>query len=166
MRLYVSQRRTRDTPWGTPTVVDTLGSSALDQAPSLDRTQLNLAFASQRGTAAAAHLFTATHPYASAPWQSASEITALSSAWEDSDPALFSDGSGLVFASRRPTQGGTADLYQALRADETSPFSSLTPMSELNTAYTEEDPWMSQDGTHILFVSDRSGHLRIYEARR
>jgi hypothetical protein len=166
MRLYASQRRTRDTPWETPTLVDTLGSSTLDEAPSLDRSQLNLVFASQRGTAVSPHLFAATRPDASAVWPSAREITALSSAWEDSDPALYNSGSGLVFASRRLTQGGTADLFEGIRPDESSPFASLAPIRELNTPYTEEDPWLSQDGKHILFVSDRSGHSRIYEARR
>jgi Tol biopolymer transport system component len=165
-RIYMSQRRTRDTPWGMPALVSTLGASTLDKAPGLDRAQLNLAFASQRGTASAAHLFTATRPDASAAWLTASEITALSSAWEDSDPALFSSGSGLVFASRRLTQGGTADLFQAARPDESSPFESLAPITELNTSFTEESPWVSQDGKHILFTSDRSGHRRIYEAFR
>ena len=165
-RIYMSQRRTRDTPWGMPALVSTLGASTLDKAPGLDRAQLNLAFASQRGTASAAHLFTATRPDASAAWLSASEITALDSAWEDSDPALFSSGSGLVFASRRLTQGGTADLFQAARPDVSSPFESLAPIAELNTSFTEESPWISQDGKHILFTSDRSGHRRIYEAFR
>jgi len=165
-RIYMSQRRTRDTPWGTPMLVSTLGSSALDKAPALDRGQLYLAFGSQRGTATVAHLFAATRPDASAAWLSASQLTALNSAWEDTDPALFSNGSGLVFASRRPTQGGTADLFQAARPDESAPFESLAPISELNTAFTEESPWMSQDGRHILFTSDRSGHRRIYEAFR
>ena len=166
LRIYMSQRRTRDTPWGMPALVSTLGASTLDKAPALDRSQLNLAFASQRGTAAAAHIFTATRPDASAAWLSATEITALSSAWEDTDPALFASGSGLVFASRRLTQGGTADLFQAARPDESAPFQSLAPISELNTSFTEESPWMSQDGKYILFTSDRSGHRRIYEAFR
>jgi Tol biopolymer transport system component len=112
------------------------------------------------------HLFSATRPDASAAWLSASEITALNSAWEDTDPALFSSGSGLMFASRRLTQGGTADLFQAARPDESSPFQSLAPIYELNTSFTEESPWVSQDGKHILFTSDRSGHRRIYEAFR
>ena len=166
MRLYASQRRTRDIPWATPTLIDTLGSSTLDEAPSLDRTQLNLAFASQRGAATVPHLFTATRPDASAAWLAATELTALNSTWEDRDPALFSDGAGLVFASRRLTQGGTADLFAAARPSETTAFTSLVPVTELNTTYNEQDPWLSQDGTHILFVSDRSGHLRIYEAWR
>ena len=165
-RLYVAQRRTRDTPWETPTPVNTLGSSTLNQAPALDRAQLDLTFGSQRGAASAAHLFSATRPDASAAWQSAAELTALDSAWEDTDPTLFASGSGLIFASRRLTQGGTADFFEAARADESSPFASLAPISELNTAHTEEGPWMSQDGKHILFASDRSGHMRIYEARR
>jgi Tol biopolymer transport system component len=166
MRLYASQRRTRDTPWGAPALVDTLGSSALDEAPTLDRTQLNLVFASQRGTAAQPHLYAATRPDASAAWQTAVEITALGSTWEDTDPALFADGTGLVFASRRLTQGGTTDLFQATRPGETSPFAALVPMTELNTPATEEDPWLSQNGKHIVFVSDRSGPRRIYEAWR
>jgi len=166
-RLYVARRRTRDTPWETPARVDTLGASALDEAPALDRGQLYLVFASQRGTASVPHLFGTTRPDASAAWPAASEITALTSAWSDSDPALYSDGRGLLFASRRLTQGGKADLFQATRSDAGAPFaSSLAPITELNTSYTEEDPWVSQDGRHIVFTSDRSGRSRIYEAWR
>jgi hypothetical protein len=166
-RLYVSQRRTRDTPWASPMRVDTLGASALDEAPTVDRAQLYLVFASQRGTASAPHLFAATRPDASAAWPSAAEITALGSAWQDSDPALFSDGRAMLFASRRLTQGGTTDLFSATRSDTSSQFaSSLAPVTELNTSFSEEDPWVSQNGQHILFVSDRNGHRRIYEAWR
>ncbi|HVV49945.1 MAG TPA: hypothetical protein VHO06_09815 [Polyangia bacterium] len=166
LRLYVSQRRTRDTMWGTPMPVGNLGSSTLDEAPGLDRSELNLAFASQRGTDTAAHLFGASRPDTSAAWQDVAELSALDSAWEDTDPALFSEGSGLVFASRRLTQGGTADLFAAARPDESSPFASLAAIAELNTASNETGPWMSQDGTVILFASDRSGHSRIYQASR
>jgi Tol biopolymer transport system component len=166
MRIYVSQRRTRDTPWATPTPVSSLGTSTLDEAPGLDRSQLNLAFASQRGTATDAHLFSATRPDTSAAWQNIAELSALNSAWQDTDPALFSNGAGLVFASRRLTQGGTSDLFEAARPDETSPFASLAPITALNTSFNEEGPWLSQDGTLILFASDRSGHYRIYQASR
>ena len=49
MHLYVARRRTRDTPWEQPVRVDGLGSSTLDLAPAVDRAQLYLVFASQRG---------------------------------------------------------------------------------------------------------------------
>jgi hypothetical protein len=166
MRIYVSQRRTRDTPWAPPTLVTGLGASALDEAPGLDRTELTLAFASQRGTATSAHLWSASRPDASANWQNPTELSALNSSWEDTDPALYSNGSGLLFASRRLTKGGTADLFEAARPDESSPFRTLAPIGELNTSSNEEGPWMSQDGTLILFASDRSGPMRIYQASR
>jgi hypothetical protein len=167
-RLYGCRRRTRDTPWEMPARVDGLGTSTLDKAPALDRGQLYLMFASQRGAASAPHLYAAMRPDASAAWQSAAEITALTSAWEDTDPALFSDGRALLFASRRLTQGRAADLFEAARANVSSPFaSSLAPVSELNTPdFSEEDPWVSQNGRHLFFVSDRTGRRRIYEASR
>ena len=41
------------------------------------------------------------------------------------------------------------------------------PLDSPNTAdYWEGDPRVSQDGTHILFASDRNGFVRIYEAWR
>jgi len=166
-RLHVSRRRTRDTPWEQPAPVNGLGASALDQAPAVDRAQLYLVFASQRGAAPAAHLYAATRPDASAAWQSAGELTALSSTALDTDPALFAEGRGLVFASRRTAPGVTTDLFQTARPDVSSPFAArVDPISELNTGSSEEDPWISQDGRHILFVSDRDGRSRIYESRR
>ena len=167
MRLYAARRRTRDTPWEQPARIDGLGSSVLDQAPAVDRAQLYLVFASQRGAASEPHLYAATRPDASAAWQTPGEITALNSASRDTDPALFAEGRALVFASRRIAPGATTDLFQATRSDVSSPFaSSLAPLAELNTAASEEDPWLSQNGQHMLFVSDREGRRRIYEARR
>ena len=167
MRLYVSRRRTRDTPWETPAPVDGLGSSALDEAPTTDRAQLYLVFASQRGAASDPHLYAATRPDASAAWQTAAELTALNSTSRDTDPALFAEGRALVFASRRTAPGLTADLFETARSDVSAPFASrVDPISELNSAASESDPWVAQDGRHILFVSDRDGRSRIYESRR
>ena len=79
MRLYVSRRRTRDTPWDQPVRVEGLGVSMLDESPTVDRAQLYLVFTSQRGAATERHLYAATRPDASAAWQSATELTAVNS---------------------------------------------------------------------------------------
>ena len=168
MRLYVSRRAARDQPWVAPQLEGDLGASLLDRAPSVDAAQLHMVFASQRGTATVAHLFSATRAEQAAAWQDIIELTAINSAWQDVDPALFAAGRGLVFISRRTGQGRTADLYRTQRADAGTPFE-VIPVSidELNTADSSEgDPWLSEDGRHIVFASDRSGHNRIYEARR
>ena len=168
MRLYVSRRAARDQPWMPPQPETDLGASLLDRAPSLDAAQLQMVFASQRGTATVPHLFSAIRTGPGAVWQDIVELTAINSAWQDVDPALFAAGRGLIFISRRTGQGRTADLYRTARADERVSFD-IAPVTidELNTADSSEgDPWVSQDGRHILFASDRSGRNRIYEARR
>ena len=165
--VYVARRRTRDTPWEQPIRVDGLGSATLDVAPAVNRAQLYPVFASQRGAAPDLHLYAATRPDASAAWQLAGELTAVNSATRDTDPALFAEGRSLIFASRRAAPGGKTDLFQTARPDVSAPFAShVEPLGDLNTAASEEDPWVSQDGRRILFVSDRDGRSRIYEARR
>lgn len=166
MRLYASRRRTRDLPWETPQRLEGLGAASRDGAPTQDRAQLALMFASQRGAATVPHLFVASRPGGASAWSGVMEVSALNSAWEDTDPSLYSDGRAVMFASRRNTNGGATDLYEATRRDGNTPFASLEAVIELNTAASEEDPWLTQDGRHILFVSDRSGRRRIYEARR
>ena len=115
MHLYVARRRTHDTPWEQPVRVDGLGSSTRDLAPAVDvRTQLYLVFASQRGAASDLHLFAAMRPDASAAWQFAGELTALSSTSRDTDPALFAEGRTLIFASLRTAPSGKTDLISNL----------------------------------------------------
>ena len=167
MHLYVARRRTHDTPWEQPVRVDGLGSSTRDLAPAVDVTQLYLVFASQRGAASDLHLFAAMRPDSSAAWQFAGELTALSSTSRDTDPALFAQGRTLIFASLRTAPSGKTDLFQTSRSNVSSPFASrVDPITDLDTSASEEDPWVSQDGRHILFVSDRDGRSRIYEAWR
>jgi WD40 repeat protein len=166
-RLYVSRRAARDQPWMPPQPDSDLGPSILDRAPTLDAAELQMVFGSQRGTATVPHLFGATRADQASPWQNVMELTAINSAWQDLDPALFAAGRALIFASRRTGQGRTADLYETHRADAGAPFD-VTPVAidELNSESSDGDPWVSEDGRHIVFASDRSARNRIYEARR
>ena len=67
-----------------------------------------------------------------------------------------------MFASRRTGQGRTSDLFHAIRPDVAAAFADTpAPIAELNTDAWEGDPWLSADGRHLLFMSDRSGTSRI-----
>jgi len=166
MRLYVSQRAARDQPWETPQPVTGLGSSSADVAPSVDGSGLTMIFATLRGTPDL-HLFSASRADVSAPWGDVTELADINSSWQDRDPAMFDHERALVFASRRTGQGRTSDLFQVIRTDATAAFvDAPAPLTELNTDAWEGDPWLSSDGRHLLFMSDRSGTSRIYEARR
>ena len=57
------------------------------------------------------------------------------------------------------------DLFVAWRQSTADRFSLPTPLTDLNTAADERDPWLSPDGTRFYFASDRGGGgLQIYEA--
>ncbi|MES1208079.1 MAG: hypothetical protein ABUS79_19265, partial [Pseudomonadota bacterium] len=88
---------------------------------------------------------------------------------QDENPALFDHALSLVWSSRGPSNGSTSDLFETRRPAVSEPFSP-TPMAldSLNSAVDwDGDPWMSQDGRHIVFVSDRTtGVSQLYEAWR
>jgi Tol biopolymer transport system component len=63
--------------------------------------------------------------------------------------------------------GGLYSLFRATRATLTDPFSPPLPATELNgTVGNDNDPWLSDDGHHIVFDSQRNGRSKIYEAWR
>ena len=46
------------------------------------------------------------------------------------------------------------------------PFSTIIPIAELNSAFADEDLWLSPDGRTIYFSSDRTGNREIHIATR
>jgi Tol biopolymer transport system component len=64
------------------------------------------------------------------------------------------------------TRNGTEDLFVTTRASTSDPFAVPTPLTELDTAASEADPWVSADNRHIYFTSDARGIEGIYEATR
>lgn len=168
MRLYVAERAARDQPWSAPRSVGDLGASAEDVAPTLDAGALQMLFASSRNGAADVHLYATARASVNDAWAAPVALTAINSDQQDRDPALYDGGRGLVFASRRTDQGRTSDLFETRRASADADFAA-TParIDELSTVENwEGDPWLSEDGRHIYFVSDQTGLSRIYEARR
>lgn len=166
MRVWVSRRASRDQPWGTPEQVVGLGASSADVAPSVDTAGLMMIFASLRGTTDF-HLFSASRPDLSSAWGQVGPLVDINSAWQDRDPAVFNRGLALVLTSRRTGQGRTADLFHVVRSGPADAFAEIpAPITELNTDAWEGDPWVADDGNTIVFVSDRNGTSRIYEARR
>jgi len=54
------------------------------------------------------------------------------------------------------------DLYQSSRAATSAAWEAPTPVPDVNTSANEEAPWVSADGSLLLFASDRSGDYEIY----
>lgn len=58
------------------------------------------------------------------------------------------------------------DLYVMTRTAIDRPFDTPVRIEELATTAIEADPWVSADGRHIVFASDRAGTLDLWEAVR
>jgi Tol biopolymer transport system component len=160
--IWVSHRATRAATWDPPTQVTELVLGSKDLSPSLQRDQLAMAFASFDGTDW--DLYMTTRSSIADKWGPPTALSELNSPQYDWDPALYRGGNSIVFASRR--LGTTNSLFHATRGSATDHFSAPQPAAELNVN-DDADPWLSDNGKHIVFDSRRlGGPIRIFEAFR
>jgi Tol biopolymer transport system component len=82
-------------------------------------------------------------------------IAELSSASDEFLPQPSEDGLTVIFASNRPGGQGNDDLWIAHRASDTALWDSPAPLTELNSASTDQPGWLSADGCRIWFSSGR-----------
>jgi len=162
-RVFVARRVSASSPWSTPTPVR-LSPSSGDRGPGMAASGLAMIVASGAG-AENFDLYLASRRDPSADWDTPVVLTTLNSAWQDWDAALFRDGFSVAFASRRAGDHSASDLFEGVRAGG-GDFGDATAMTELNTALSEGDPWLSNDGRHVVFTSNRDGVSQLYEAWR
>ena len=165
--IWVSTRATRSAPWGTPILVAELNSIGDEAGPATTQDQKTVFFESDRdGPAGNKDIFVATRPTSSQAWGVPVPVVSLNTEFTESGVQPANGGLEIVFGSRRLTSDGPGDLFQASRPSLDEPFDAPTEIPGLNTAFDEQDPWMSPDGRYIVFASNRSGNMEIYEARR
>jgi Tol biopolymer transport system component len=163
--LWVSHRATRTAGWDSPTQVTELAGvdRSAEISPSLQRDQLMMVFASQQTAADPWHLYMTTRQSTADPWGPPTVLTTLNSLQNDWDPAVYRGGNSIVFASRR--LGTLNSLFHATRGSAAESFSAPQEASEFDVLGNAADPWLSDDGKHIVFDS-RKNPSRIYEAFR
>lgn len=97
----------------------------------------------------------------------ATPVTELNTAQDDFLPWLSADGKTIYWSSTREGGQGGQDLYLATRADTNSAFGSPQPLSELNTAVTEQAGSLSLDNCRIYFSRvGGAGGQQIFVASR
>jgi hypothetical protein len=157
--IYVATRPNRATAWSTPVVVTELDSASIDAASAPTDDLLAIVLTSDRLTVYS-DLFISTRATVAAVWSAPVPLAEVNSAYADFSPMLSQDRLTIYFDSGR--NGVDEDLYMATRTTTALPFSTPTPITELDTPAAEDDPWVSPDGHHIVF--ERAGQL--YEASR
>jgi Tol biopolymer transport system component len=143
-----------------------INSTAEEFAGFLINERLAIVFASSRRVTSS--LFAATRPTTSDPWENALEIAALSTGGDtDSNPCFSRDLLTLYFNSRR---GGDQAIWSATRASaDSSTFTTVTKVNDIDTSADERDPWINGAGDHLYFASTRvppgRNHLFVVVAK-
>jgi hypothetical protein len=113
----------------------------------------------------------ATRPSLGGTFGPMTVVPELSTAYEESHATFTSDGLVVFFQSDRPGGTGGSDLWTASRASPADPFSSVQPVTDLNTADNEWDPYVSPDGLLLYWARDGASPLgdnttHVFVARR
>ncbi len=138
-----------DGGWSEPQIAPFSGEFS-DREPSVSPDGRRLYFASNRPIAGGAANSDADIWYVGrdgGEWGEPVHVTAASSEFDDSYPAVAADGT-LVFA--RGDAEGNVDLWiaPAWRGGIGTPANIGRPV---NTAFAEADPWIAPDGSFIIF---------------
>jgi WD40 repeat protein len=163
--IFIATRQTRTDVWSAPVRVPELCTVETDSNATVTADHLSMVFARRSGAARGIDVFTASRAARTEPWSSVATLDALNSTAGDGDAMLTDDKLSVFYYSTR--SGGGGDLYFATRADATAAFGAPQPIAELNSATAvDQDPWISPDGHHLFFSSNRTGTFAIYESTR
>jgi Tol biopolymer transport system component len=164
--IWVAHRQQRNgSPWDTPIPVDRLNSVNDDSGQNMSADGKTVVFGSMRNSPLL-DLFIANRADVTAEsWSMPAELTALDIATtNESHPFISADLLTIYFQSNR---NGSTDLFTAHRTNPTLPFDPPVPITELNTPMSDGDPWVSPDGHHMFFSSNREGSTSaIWETTR
>jgi len=162
--LYVSTRASRQASWGVPVLVAALNSAASEAGPVMSPDGLDMVFTSTRKTNVDPDIYETRRASTSSAWGAPVEQTLLDTSMHEGSAFLTADKLSIYFDSDRA--GSPLDLYYSHRASPTDPFPAAQPLTEINTASDEEDPWLSPDGRYLVFYSDRGGMAGLWEVAR
>jgi len=144
----------------TPVAVSALNSTGQDYQPTLDDSQLNVWFSSNRaGTLGGQDIFSSSRTSIAGAWNAPSNVSSLNTASNEFYPSVSGDGLTMFLSTDRPGGFGSDDLWVATRPNTASPWGAATNVTALNSATVEDDPTVATDGLEILFTSDRAGSL-------
>ena len=163
--IWVSRREHThdDFAWQSPINLGApVNSAAGDQAPSYfenDEAGVpQLYFASGRPGGLGGLDIYMSEQQADGSFGPAVLVTELSSPGGDSRPSIRHDGLEIFLQSDRAGTTGVNDLWVATRESTLDAWSTPVNLGNtINTAFAEQNPYLSSDGMTLFFASDRPG---------
>ena len=168
LNIWVSQRTCTDDscPWGTPVSLgSTVNSSVNDFAPALSRDEHWLFFASgrQQGSVGSGDIWASfrENVHDDFGWEAPVNLgPGINTTGFEGGPSYFENEEGVgaqLYYNHNPAPvNAGGDIYVSTQAADGS-WGDAAPVSELNSAASEQRPSISHDGRTIYFFSNRPG---------
>jgi Tol biopolymer transport system component len=165
--LWSATRPDRSSNFARPAPVAAINGPGVDHLPWLSRDELTLIFSSIRpGGEGDADLWVSRREARDQDFAPPLPLEGVNSASYEGRSTLSSNQLGIIFASTRDGGRGGFDLWTATRGSVDEPFGDVENLGELNAESSEFDPFLSEDGRELLFISDRRGRAEIWRATR
>jgi len=162
--IYVATRTSKTAQFNALSPLTSINSPRRDDRPWVSPDELTIYFASQRASLTD-DLWRATRNARSDAFGTPVAVTELNSSGNDAGIFLTPDGLVALFASDRSGGLGGVDIYRAVRANVSSPFSTPQLVSGVSSTADDIDPQLTPDGQELFFASNRnSSNYRIWRS--
>jgi hypothetical protein len=92
-------------------------------------------------------------------------LETLNTEYQEWDPFIAPDGSYLIFCSTKPGGSGGDDIYITFKAKDGSWTPPVNMGEEVNSAGSENRPYVTRDGRYFFFTSTRNGSRDTFWVR-
>ena len=147
--------------WTAAIPITDINSSASDTGAVISGDRTMLAMTSTKS--GNPDIYISTRASVTMPWGTPVAATELNSAMHDGSAFLANNKLMICFDTLRASTQN--DIYCARRTTPGVPFDPPLPLTAINSASRDEDPWLSADGRTIVFWSDRDGTSQLYLSR-
>jgi Tol biopolymer transport system component len=165
--IYTATRPDPTAPWGPASPVTALNGPSTENTIALSDDALTIWFASNRGGGAGNDdIWNSTRSDRSSPWTAPVNVMALNTGEVERGPTLFDADRSLILHSLRPTGPGANDLYISTRDSTADAWHTPVLLGPPNSGFTEQHAWVSPCGKWMVFHTNRTGGIDLYETSR
>jgi Tol biopolymer transport system component len=164
--VMVSVRADASSEWGAPALVPELASNGDEENPRVAADGLRLWFYTNRDRGSGT-IWEAKRATRGDAWTNVVPVPGLwigDAETSNVSAGMNADATLAVLSAAR--DGSGYDLYWFERANDEEAFGAPTPLTEVNSASDDFDPYLSPNGLAVAFASNRRGGFDIFLARR
>ena len=148
------------TPFGTPSPLTALNSSAAEDDPTLTGDMLEIFFDRD------GDIHRSTRSSVTAGWGAPQAVTALNTTSGETTPGITPDGLTIFFSSDRSGGIGSYDIWTSTRASRIAQWSTPQPVSTVNSSDSDSCPCPSADLLTLTFAVRISSDWDITQSTR